>query len=67
LFRFRTSELTNLFGHSVGLLGRGISPTQGLLSTQDNTIQKIVETHLCLEQDSNPRSQCSGDRRQYVP
>jgi len=30
LFRFRTSELMNLFGHSVGLLGQGISPTQGL-------------------------------------
>jgi hypothetical protein len=24
-----TSELMNLFGHLVGLLGRGISPTQG--------------------------------------
>jgi hypothetical protein len=32
LFRFRilTSELMNLFRHLVGLLGRGISPTQGL-------------------------------------
>jgi hypothetical protein len=29
-FRILTSELTNLFGHLVGLLGRGISPTQGL-------------------------------------
>jgi hypothetical protein len=32
LFRFRslTSEIMNLFGQLVGLLGRGISPTQGL-------------------------------------
>jgi hypothetical protein len=32
LFRFRIyfSKLMNLFGQLVGLLGRGISPTQGL-------------------------------------
>jgi ABC-type phosphate transport system auxiliary subunit len=30
VFRILTSELMNLFGHLVGLLGRGISLTQGL-------------------------------------
>jgi hypothetical protein len=52
----------NLFGQLVGLLGRGIIPTQGIY----NTIQKNADTHPCLEWDSNPRSQCSSGRRQYV-
>jgi hypothetical protein len=58
----------NLYGHLVGLLGRGISPTQGLyLHTQDNTTQKNADTHLCPERDSSPRFQCSSGRKQYLP
>jgi hypothetical protein len=45
------SEFMNLFGHLVGLLGRGISPTQGLYL--HNTTQKNADTHPCPEQDSN--------------
>jgi len=37
------------------------------LPTQDNTTQKNEDTYPCLEGDSNPRSQCSSGRRQYVP
>jgi len=48
----------NLFRHLVGLLGQGISPTQGLyLYTEQH---KNADTHPCLEWDSNPRSQCSS-------
>jgi hypothetical protein len=45
-----------LFRHTVGLLGRVISPSQGL-PTQSNTTQKDADKHPCLERDSNPRSQ----------
>jgi hypothetical protein len=43
------SELMDLFGHLEGLLGRGISPTQGLYlyTGQHNTTQKNAETHPC--------------------
>jgi hypothetical protein len=37
------------------------------LPTQDDTTQKNANTHPCLDWDSNPRSQCSSGRRQYVP
>jgi len=33
---------------------------------QHNT-EKNADTHPYLEWDSNPRSQCSSDRRPYVP
>jgi hypothetical protein len=60
MFRFRTCflKLLNLFRHFLGLLGREISPTY----TGQHT-----HTHPCLERDSNPRSQCSSGRREYVP
>jgi hypothetical protein len=52
-----------LFRHMVGLLGRVISPSQGLyLPTQDNTTQKDADKHPCLERDSNPRSQQPTDQ-----
>jgi hypothetical protein len=44
----------------------GDQPDAGPLPTQDNTRQKNVDIHPCLERDSNPRSQCSSGRRQYV-
>jgi len=36
----------DLFGHSVGLLGWGISRTQDLLSQQDNTTQRNADTSM---------------------
>jgi hypothetical protein len=45
----------------------GIGPTQGLyLHTGQHNVEK-TGTHPCLEWNSNPRSQCSSGRRQYVP
>jgi len=43
----------------LGLLERGIGPSQGLY-LQDSTTQKNTDTHSCPERDSNPRSQCSS-------
>jgi hypothetical protein len=45
-----------LFRHTVGLLGRLISPSQGTYTGQ-HTTQKDADKHPCLERDSNPRSQ----------
>jgi hypothetical protein len=45
----------------------GDRPDARPLPTQDNTIQRNADTHLCPEQDSNLRSQHSSDRRQYLP
>jgi hypothetical protein len=67
VFRSLTSELMNLFGQLVGLLGREISPTQGLYLHRTTQHRKSADTHPCSEQDSNLRSQCSSGRRQYVP
>jgi hypothetical protein len=50
--RFVSLQFLNI-AHSVGLLGRRISPSQGPYLTQ---------THPCLEWESNPRSQCSSGR-----
>jgi hypothetical protein len=46
---------------SVGLLGWGISPSQGRYLTQAQNEHR----HPCLEWDSNPGSQCSSGRRQF--
>jgi hypothetical protein len=42
--------------------------------TRDQSIAKSLPTHrikadryICLEWDSNPRSQCSSERRQFMP
>jgi hypothetical protein len=44
---------------SVGLMGRGISPSQGrYLPTEQHRHRINAHRHLCLEWDSNPRSQC---------
>jgi hypothetical protein len=63
---FRTFSL-KLFGQLVGLLRRGIGPTQGLYLHGTTQHRKFADTHPCLEWDSNPRSQCSSGRGQYVP
>jgi hypothetical protein len=48
---------------SVGLLRRGISPSQGRYLIQ---IQNKYR-HACLEWGSKPRSQCSSGRRHFMP
>jgi hypothetical protein len=44
----------------------GFNPTQDLYLHRKTT-QKNTDIHPCPERDSNPRSQCSSSRRQYVP
>jgi hypothetical protein len=49
---------------SVGLLGRGLSPSQ------DRYLHKHrinADRYSCFEWDSNPRSQLSSERRQFMP
>jgi hypothetical protein len=60
LFHFSFLFLTQ----SVGLPGRGISPSQGRY-----LYKHIIYTdkHPCLEWDSNPWSQRSSGRRQFIP
>jgi hypothetical protein len=49
---------------SVGLLGRGISPSPGCyLHTEQHKHRINTNIHLCLEWYSNPRSQCLSGRR----
>jgi hypothetical protein len=70
LMPFKALEFLFTYGsirHLVGLLGQGISPAPRPLPTQDNTTQRNRDTHPCPKQDSNPRSQCSSSRRQYLP
>jgi hypothetical protein len=58
------------YTQSVGLLGRGISPSQGLyLDTEQHNhrINAHKYRHPCLEWDSNPRSQRSSELRQFMP
>jgi hypothetical protein len=60
--RFVSLQFLNL-RHSVGLLGRVISPSQGRYLTQTQNIHR----HPCLEWDLNTRSQRSSERRQFMP
>jgi hypothetical protein len=52
---------------SVGLLGRVISPSQGRYLHTEHNRRINANRHWCLELDSNPRSQCSRVRRQFMP
>jgi hypothetical protein len=53
------------FTQSIGLLRRGISPSQGrYMHTGQNRI--IAHRHPCLKLDSNPRSQCSSEWRKFM-
>jgi hypothetical protein len=53
---------------SVGLLGRGIRPSQGrYLHTEQHRHRINTKKHPCLEWDSNPRSQRSSERKQFMP
>jgi hypothetical protein len=56
------------FPQSVGLLGRGISPSQGrYLHTEQHKHRINAHIHPCLEWNSNPRSQCLSVRRRFIP
>jgi hypothetical protein len=60
LIRTRASShvrFLELFRHMVGLLGRVISPSQGLFLHRTTQHRKTRDKHPCLERDSNPRSQ----------
>jgi hypothetical protein len=57
-----------IYTQPVGLLARGISPSQGrYLHTEQHKHIINAHRHLCLEWDSNPRSQCSNERRWFMP
>jgi hypothetical protein len=59
LFHFSFLILRQL----VTLLGRGISPSQGLYLYKHRI---NAHRHPCFECDSNPRSQCLSGRRQLI-
>jgi hypothetical protein len=48
---------------SVEFLGREISPSQSCYLTQAQNKRRQTS---CLESDSNPQSQCSSERRQFM-
>jgi hypothetical protein len=57
-----------IYTQSIGLLTRGISPSQGrYLHTEQQKHRINARRHPCLEWDSNPRSQCSSGRRKFMP
>jgi hypothetical protein len=61
LWLYISLDLGRFFGFlilckPVGLLGRGISPSQGC----------YLHRHSCLELDSNPRSNCPSGRRRFT-
>jgi hypothetical protein len=56
-----------IYTKSVGILGRAISPSQGLhLHTEQHKHRINAHRHQCLVWDSNPRSQCSSEPRQFI-
>jgi hypothetical protein len=54
-----------IFRQTIGLLGRGINPTQGRYLHRTTQTQN-KRNYPCLEWDANPRPQCSGGRRQSI-
>jgi hypothetical protein len=57
-----------IFSQSVGLLGRGMSPSQSRYLHIGYHKHKVnAQRHSLLEWDSNPRSQCLSGRRQFMP
>jgi hypothetical protein len=65
-FHFSLLDLS----HSVGLLGRVISSSQGLYLytiTKKCTHTHTNSTHPCPDWDSNPRSRLPNERRQCMP
>jgi hypothetical protein len=60
---FISLQFLNL-GQSAVIIGWGISPSQGRYLHKHRI---NADKHPCLEWDSNPRSQCSRGRRQFMP
>jgi hypothetical protein len=62
-------QFRNHFSQTVGLLGRVISPSQGLYLNTGQHKDRIngYTKYPCLEWDSNPRSQRPSERRQFIP
>jgi hypothetical protein len=57
-----------LFTQSVELFGRGISASQGrYLHTGEHKHRVNTHKHSCFEWDSNPWSECSSERKQFMP
>jgi hypothetical protein len=57
-----------IFTQAVGLLGWGISPSQGRwLYTGQHKHRINVNRHPYLKGDSNPWPQCSSGRRRFMP
>jgi hypothetical protein len=73
LWLYSPSDLCRFFSfliytQSVGLLGRGNSPSQGRwLHTELHKHRINAHRHPCLERDSKPRLQCSSGRRRFMP
>jgi hypothetical protein len=56
-----------IYIQSVGVLGRGISPSQGrYLHTEQHNARINAHRHPCLEWDLNPRPQCSSSWRRFM-
>jgi hypothetical protein len=63
----RYTSVSQSYRQSVGLLGRGISPSKGrYLHTEQHKHIINAHRHPCLEWDSNPRSKHSSERRQFM-
>jgi hypothetical protein len=61
-------QFHNHFSQTVGLLGRGISPSQGrYLHTGQHNHRINAHRHPCPVWDLNLRSQGSSERRQFMP
>jgi hypothetical protein len=57
-----------IYTQSVGLLGRGISLSQGRhLQTEQHKRRINTHRHLCLKWDSKSQSKCSNGRRRFIP
>jgi hypothetical protein len=61
-------QFLDLFTELVGLLGRGISPSQGHYWHTGQDKHRInAHRHPCLKRESNQWSQCFGGQRQFMP
>jgi hypothetical protein len=61
-------SVSSSFTQSVGLFGRGLSPSQNrYLHTGQHKHRINAHRHPCLKWDPNPRSQCLSGRRQFIP
>jgi hypothetical protein len=67
LWTLATFSVSYSYTQSVGILGRGISLSQGrYLHTEQHKHRINAHRHPCLDWDSNTRSQCSSWRRRFM-